>query len=123
MSATKYADYTVRIGDDLERDVYYEYDHPTPLRVHYRAYRIPSRKEFVIRNFTGATEQDRAEAERDVPRIPKMFEWVEHHTDIRRRKSKSGYWFWAWFFGTPSEDPLIQLELEMMIDLDSEVSA
>lgn len=117
----KYADYSVHVGADYPKDVYYEYDHPTPLRLHYGVIRVPSRKEFIVRNFRDATARDRTETERELPKIPITFAAVERR--IPRQRMKNGRWFWAWAFGTPAEDPLVQLELEMMIDLGSDVSA
>lgn len=116
----KYRDYTVRIGADYPKDVFYEYDHPTPLRVHYGVIRVPSKKEFIVRNFHDATARDRAEVERELPEIP--YTWAAVERRIPKQRAKSGVWFWAWAFGTPTDDPFVQLELEMMIDLSQGVS-
>lgn len=107
-------DYTVEIGADKPHQIRYEFDHPNPLRIHYRVYRIPSRKVFLVCNFVGSTGRDRAEVDLHLPQIPAMFASIADRA--RRIRARDGHWFWTWPFGTPVEDPLVQLELEMMID-------
>lgn len=117
----KYANYTVRIGEDLQRHVTYEESAAGRLmRVHHRISRVPSRQEFVLRHFADATVEDRFDAESRIARIPVTFFNWEQAGVVYRKKAAAGYWFFYARAGRPVNDPLVQLELEMMIDLDAE---
>lgn len=115
----KYANYTIRVGeDDLNQRVSYrEAAAGGLLRVHYRVSRVPSRQEFVLRHCVDATAADRAQAVDRLDRLPSAFANWEKADVVWRRKARiGGYWFFYAFAGTPVDDPLVQLELEMLID-------
>lgn len=122
---SKYADYTVEVDvvDSTSR-IWYEDRGPDVLKVHYRVFRIPSRRAFVIRHFAAATATDRGEAEAMAPRIPRLFEaWEGAGRATKRRHPTKGHYYWSVAAGTFIDDPLVQLELEMMIDRGAEVDA
>lgn len=119
----KYANYTVKV-DDVESVTapWYEERGSQMLKVHYRVYRIPSKKKLILRHFAGSTAEDRAEAEAVLPRLQRAFEIWENQAKARRRKhSTAGYIYFAIPAGHLVDDPLVQLELEMMLDNDQTV--
>ncbi len=121
---TKYDDYTVRVEADLPRDCYYdaaEIDSAITIKISYKVYRIPSRKEFVVRFFRNATDDDRSRLQPD--KTPRCWRAWERQASIARRRHREGHWFWSVAVGHRVDDPLVQLELEMMIDLDSRLEA
>jgi hypothetical protein len=123
----KYHGWTVRVGEDwpCSPEVAEDLLGRGLMRIHCRASRTPSKREFVIRSFSGATEEDRAKQLKLMSRIHRTFEQAEATPGIVQRVlNRAGrYWIYVIWPGSPIEDPLIQLELEMMIDLHSEVSA
>ena len=116
----KYANYTVEISDERSHlDVWHEPRDANVLRVHYRVFRIPSQKKFVIKHLANATDADRAEVERVSSKIPRMFSnWEDLDVIKRGRSTKAHYYFWWLSAGTILEDPLVQLEREMRLDND-----
>lgn len=122
--SSKYHGYTVRIGDDYPRTPYVDEDilGRGLMRVHCRVSRTPSKREFVVRSFSGSTDAERAGAAKLVHRVHRMFERAEASGGVSRVLNREGR-FWVYYIlpGSPIEDPLIQLELEMMIDLGSGV--
>ncbi|MFJ2541875.1 hypothetical protein [Microbacterium sp. NPDC087589] len=121
-SSAPYADYTVRVGDVLPVDVYYDEGLAgEPLRVHHRVSRTPSRREFVIRPLRGATAADRAELAHELRDIRRVFRRCELARATNRVWNRAGrFWLFTIYLGTRIEDPLVQLELEMMIDIEYE---
>lgn len=113
-----YAGYTVRIGDEFPRDVFYtDSTAGTLMRAHFRVSRVPSRQEFVVRPLRGATAADLAEMTAKIASIRQTFRSAELKGVARRLWKREGqYWFFYVYMGTPCDDPLVQLELEMMID-------
>ncbi|RKN68505.1 hypothetical protein D7252_13540 [Microbacterium sp. CGR2] len=118
-----YADYSLRIGDDFPLDVYYTENADGDLmRVHYRVSRTPSRKEFVVRPLRGSTDVDRANMMNSFERALQSFRRFEAHGLVNRKWNRAGrFWIYYAHLGTRVTDPLTQLELEMMIDLISEL--
>ncbi|MFS6529718.1 hypothetical protein V8Z69_07570 [Microbacterium aurugineum] len=116
----KYSNYTVEVSDERSHlDVWYEDRGPKVLRVHYRVFRIPSKKKFVIKHLANATAADCAEVERLIPSIPRMFaNWEDGGPVKKARNRDAGYYFWWVSAGSYVDDPIVQLELEMMIDND-----
>lgn len=116
IAETKYQDYTCRIGEDLPGKMFFEEVNGQLVRFYCQFYRVPSRKEFVLRFYAGADVEDRRRGERMLRRMP---EWTEFPTETWfKRRHSAGYYFWKLVIGRPVENPLVQLELEMMIDLD-----
>lgn len=114
--------WTVKVGPDAPVDVYYDEAQRTGelLRVHFRLSRSPSRREYILRHLAGSTDADRAEAMKVFPRLYEVFDRCEAVGLAQRWKDrKDGTWYFTMRMGTPVDDPLIQLELEMMIDLTS----
>lgn len=119
----KYTNYTVEV-DDVESTTapWYEQRGSQMLKVHYRVYRIPSKKKLILRHFAGATPEDRAEAQAILPRLQRAFEiWENQQKGRRRKHPTAGYIYFAIPAGHLIDDPLVQLELEMMIDNDQTV--
>lgn len=120
----KYADYTFRVEETPSvSKVWYEDRGPNVLRVHYQVFRTPSRREFLLRHFVDATASDRAEAQAMIPKIPRLWErWERDGRARKRRHTTKGYYYWTAPLGTFADDPLVQMELEMMIDLSEGVT-
>ncbi|KTR78002.1 hypothetical protein NS234_04865 [Microbacterium oxydans] len=119
----KYQGYSFRTGDDIDRAPWYEDRGPDVLKIHCRVFRIPSKREFVIRHFSSSTAHERADGQRILTLLPRLFEHWEGDGRARRKKSKDGSWFWTAPIGIFLNDPLEHLQLEHSIDLSSEVSA
>lgn len=120
----KYANYSVEV-DDVESATapWYEDRGTQMLKVHYRVFRIPSKKKLILRHFAGSTSEDRAEAQSILPKLQRAFEIWENEAKARRRKhSTGGYIYFTIPAGHLVEDPLVQLELEMMLDNNATVS-
>lgn len=118
-----FAGYTVEIdSEDSKTSVLYR---PTSdgrlARFTYRAFRIPSQRRFVIRHFHDATAADRAETEEFAPLIGALYN--RNRNVVTRYRRNDGTYGFVLIGGTFVDDPLVQLELEMMIDLSSGVSA
>jgi len=117
----KYGDYSIVLGDeDYPRDCYYRENHrgDALLRVHYRVTRLPSKKEITLRHLRDATPADRERAEAEWGKLRQSFAGWEHIGAVRRGKYAQNprCAIFVAMCGTPVEDPLVQLELEMMID-------
>lgn len=117
----KYRDYDVVVGEDFPRDCHYRDDALDRglLRVHYRVTRLPSQKLITLRHLRDASPTERAAAERKLPHLSDTFALWEARTNAVRRGRYAQNTRCAIFVvmcGTPVEDPLVQLELEMMID-------
>lgn len=124
VTAGKYAGYSVEVSDrDVSHDIWYEERGVQVLRVHYRLYRIPRSRKFLIKHFASATAEDRSNAEAGLQRVPRFFEIHESlGRASKRRHADEGYYYWTFCAGTLLDDPAVQLELEMMIDGDETVS-
>lgn len=121
---SKYAGYSVRIAQtDSRAHVKYLDDAATGelLRVHYVVCRVPSRREFVIRHYHDATPEDRARIVRP-ENVARVFEYWESIGAAHKRRASKGYYWWGAAGGHLVDDPMVQLELEMMIDRGSGVS-
>ncbi|WP_394279835.1 hypothetical protein [Microbacterium sp.] len=128
-ASTRYSDYTATIGSDYTSDCYYEEyvnDPSLTIRVFYTVTRIPSRKEFVIRFLRNATPDDRTLiTKRLLPRVAHFFSKWEGTMPggiARARVPGATAWQYRITMGKAVNDPLVQLELEMMIDLTREAS-
>lgn|GEM_PF-3035495 len=120
----KYASYTLIVDEKPSANkVRYEDRGPDVLRVHFQIYRIPSLREFKLMHFVDATESDRARAEAMIPKIPGLFELWERDGIATKQRHSKGYYYWSLAVGSFVDDPFLQLELEMMIDLNSEMTA
>lgn len=122
----KFYGWTIREGADLSIAPYMDQDVLGRgfLRVHYRVTRTPSKREFVLRHLTGSTIDERARARRVMANVANWFARAEARGAACQHLNRAGrFWIYSVYAGTPLNDPLIQLELEMMIDLHSEVSA
>lgn len=97
------------------------------LRVHYRVSRLSGRDEaYVFRHFCDANAHDRRLAEQDVAKmqnLDRMFDLYREHGCLFRKRWESDRRRWVEYvlLGTPVDDPLVQLELETMIDRSREV--
>lgn len=119
----KYANYEHKVGNDIDRDGWYEHrDGGSVLKVHYRAYRLPSENAFYIRHYRWSSDTERAEAERVLRILPRIWPLWESDGRARKRRHPDGYYYWTAPCGTLLDDPLIQLELEMMLDNNAPVA-
>lgn len=123
--------HTIEVGEDLDRPVYYDENQRSThlLRIHFRLARVTSRPGvFVIRHFRDASDADRRSAIMRVSRMgtpeATFARWKALGVDVVRVRWAADRRSWMEFvpMGDPVEDPLIQLELEMMIDLGSGVT-
>ncbi len=113
----KYGHYSLVVNTDHGR-VLVEQDEDTGrwVRYHCRIFRVPSRREFALRHCVDATEHDRRQAEKALMSMPSGG-WARFGDRwLRRRSSHGNYYVWSVFVGRYIDDPLVQLELEMMID-------
>lgn len=111
--------WTVKVGADAPVEVYYDESQTTGelLRVHARISRSPSRREYILRHLRGATDADRADAMKLFPRLYEHFDrWEAAGLTQRWMDRRDRTWYFTARIGMFVEDPLIQLELEMMID-------
>lgn len=96
------------------------------LRIHYRIERVTGRAGYVLRHFAAASEEDRARALADAGELNLDYGfrlWLANGAVTRVRWSEDRRrWLEFVDMGTRVEDPLVQLELEMMIDLQSGVT-
>ena len=115
--------WSVRVGSDLREEVYYDSNasRTALLRVHFRIARIPSRRRYQLQHLHGSTDADRAEALSYLPDLPATFDRLATAGHSQSFLPSDGVFWEGIWLGTPVEDPLIQLELEMMIDLSSGV--
>lgn len=123
---TRYDDYTVEIGPTNSTSTFTEPDAGDVRRVYYWVFRVPSQKRFIVRPFHDASAGDMADLTCKLKsgRIPSGWRGAEYKGKghRRRRRADGTYEFYA-AFGRILDDPLMQLELEMMIDLGSDVTA
>lgn len=120
-----YEEYTVQLCEATQfTDPWHEPRHAQVLRVYYRVYRIPSLKLFRVRPFPGATDEDFAHLESMIStnRIARFFRGAElGEAAVRRLRRPDGTYAFRACFGRMLDDPLAQLELEQMIDLETGV--
>lgn len=117
------------VSADLDEPIYFEgaVDDGGLLRVHYRIERVTGRPSaYVVRHFAEASEDDRARALDDVGSLDldRGFRYWSAHDVVRRERwaEDRRRWVECVDMGTRVEDPLVQLELEMIIDLQSGVT-
>ncbi|MDR6141407.1 hypothetical protein QE375_000961 [Microbacterium foliorum] len=123
-SNAPYADYTIRIGDEYPLDVHYAENiwDDLLIKVQCRVSRTPSKKEFVVRALRGATDADRADIARRLPRIREVFDRCERECVTRQVWNHAGqFGFSVIYLGTRIDAPFSDLELHQMIDLEAEL--
>lgn len=118
MTRATYSGYEVTIGRDIPNDGWYENRGPDVLKVHFRLYRVPSQKRFVLRNYETSNAAERAEAERILTQAHRLFPQWEAEGRARRRRHSSGRYYWTAACGSFLDDPLQRLEREEQIDID-----
>ena len=118
----KYADYTTEIVADSDYPCFIEVQAGMVVRFSGMYSRIPSRKVFRLRMKYDATEKERAIAKRVLELMP-AGEWARI-PDLweKRRYGSDGRWCFSQTRGSFVDDPLVQLELEMMIDDAADVT-
>lgn len=122
-STGKYAGYTVEVGEDIfSQQIWFEERPPfSVLRVHYVVTRTPSEKTFRVRHLSGSTEADRQKIEAQLADIPRLFDVFERGGATTRKRRDDGKHYVYTYAGTLVDDPLANLELEMMVDGSSSV--
>ncbi len=113
-----YADYTIQRKDG-GKVVYSEsalYPELT-VRCFYRIVRIPSTKTLIVYTFIDANDQEREWVENALERgnIGRIFRQWENAGFTHRRRRKDGTYQFSATGGGALDDPLIDLELEMML--------
>lgn len=122
MRRGKYADYSVVVRQDSVVSVKYtDGANGGIVRAIYDVARIPSRRQFVISMRADATDADRRHLAATLPGIASLASRAEsvHPEHVAKRKiAVDGGRIFAFVFtaGLRVDDPLVQLELEMMID-------
>lgn len=117
----KYADYTTTVRDDWGSCLIEPFEATGEMvKYHYRIYRVPSKKLFVLKHCVDATDADRAAALRMLATMPRggWDRWA--HYAEKRRNPATGTFAWHVLLGTFLDDPLLRLEVEqLMLDLDN----
>lgn len=119
--ASRYADYAVKIVESSERSFIIDGSSPhgttNPMRAMYRIERIPSRKRFVVVLFADIDDKHRRQAEQVAARLASGY-WAEFPARFwfRRKYLNTGRLYFRLHCGSAVEDPLIDLELQMMLD-------
>lgn len=116
----KYADYTVEVRPAQNNRVRVAVIDGEVIRLNCRAHRVPALKKFIVYAYIGADAEDISFAERWARALPRGA-WAQFPDLWFRRKSNKGKWYWSQEVGRVAPDPLVQLELEQIIDMDSEV--
>jgi hypothetical protein len=111
------------LKDDLSRRVQYleNVTQSSLLRVHYRLARVTARPgEYTLRHRADATPVDRARAVTAAQNtdLDRFFAILRDSGDLHRRRWSEDRRSWVEYIhmGTTVDDPMVQLELEMMID-------
>jgi hypothetical protein len=117
----KYADYDVEIREARKSKVRVVVDGDVVMRVHTVVQRIPSEKKFVVLHLIGRTEKERVFGEHYGALLTRGH-WARYGHWFKRRRVNRSYLF-EQLVGLTAADPLVQLELEMLIDATSEVRA
>lgn len=121
----------IEVGEDLEQTVYYDENQRGTmlLRMHFRLARVTSRPGvFVVSHFRDATAADRRSATERVSGMGSpeqtFARWKARGVDVDRVRYSADRRSWMEYvpMGDPVDDPMLQLELEMMIDLHSRVT-
>lgn len=120
----KYADYTVQYRDAKANSAHPGVDeNGDVIRWLFQIHRVPSEKVFVVFIYQGATTAEVEQIERDCAALPNG-EWSRFPDRWHRSNYRSSSRvFYRQTRGFRAPDPLAQLELEMMIDATSEVTA
>ena len=123
---TAYTDYTVVMKDDAGA-VFYSpcvQDESLTLRCVYSICRVPSTKEIIVRCKRGITDQERVAVSKLVDRgivRSTLYEAERLGATFRKRREDGTYKIYG-HFGKALSDPLIDLELQMIIDAGSSVT-
>lgn len=115
-----YDDYSIEISPKVAPiGVWTEPRGVDVLRVHYRVFRIPSEKRFVVHRFRDANAEDDAYLESSIARGVIAASWrggEKSGAGYRRIRRSNGTYSFRGHFGRLLDDPMMQLELEMMLD-------
>ncbi|WP_416394194.1 MULTISPECIES: hypothetical protein [unclassified Curtobacterium] len=120
----KYADHGVRFRDAKANSARVGVDeNGDVIRWLFQIHRVPSEKLFIVFIYQGATAAEVEQIERDCAALPNG-EWARFPERWwRSHYRSSSRVFYRQTRGLRASDPLAQLELEMMIDATSEVTA
>lgn len=115
MRQKTFPDYTVRLEPGVDRYTIERDADGVPFKVFYQVQRWPGRREFVLVVRDGLTAKELAQVEQED--APMMLDGLFQNRAWKtfRRQGKTVH---ALTVGYPVEDPLIALELEMMLDLE-----
>ncbi|KTS09908.1 hypothetical protein [Microbacterium testaceum] len=117
-----YTGYTVKV-DTRESTTSVHYDTATNgalARFSYRLFRIPSERLLVVRYFHDATSDDRQHAERRMHVQGALF--YQNRAEAQCRRRPNGTYVFRIIGGRIVDDPLVQLELETIIDCSQAAS-
>lgn len=118
----KYSGYDVEIREARRSKVRVFVDSEgIVMRVHTVVKRIPSEKKFVVLHLIGRTDDERVFGERYGDALTRGH-WARYGKWLKRRRPEGTYYF-EQMVGVPAPDPFMQLELELMIDATTEVTA
>ncbi|MEV7768307.1 hypothetical protein [Microbacterium sp. NPDC086615] len=96
------------------------------IRVHYRIARLSGETGYTLAHFSNATDADRKRAVENAAHygdLDHLFERLDAEGALFRRRFPGDRRRWLTYgmFGNSIDDPLVQLELEMMIDAGQKV--
>lgn len=116
-----YADYATTVRDDWGSCLIEPHEATGQMvKYHYRIFRVPSQRLFVLKHCADATDADRAAALRMLATMPRggWGKWARYAEE--GRNPNTGVQYWRVLLGTFLEDPLLRLEIvQLMQDLDS----
>lgn len=117
----KYADYTTTVRDDWGSCCIEPFEATGEMvKYHYRIFRVPAQKLFVLKHCADATDADRAAALRMLATMPSggWERWAPYADE--GRNPSTGTRYWRVLLGTFLDDPLLRLELaQLSLDLDN----
>lgn len=118
----KYSDYDVEIKDAARATAHPEVADGVVIRMLCLIRRWPRSRKFQVIVYRGVSPRERALVERWAAGLP-LGGWAQFPDLWFRHRNASGRVYFSQAQGLRVDDPLVQLELELMIDTTSEVTA
>lgn len=119
----QYADHTIELRESTQNTAHATVSGDHVVRWTYQVHRIPSERLFVVWVYQGATPKEVESIIRTAEALPRG-EWARFPDHwFPGQYTRSGRKYHKQTRGLVADDPFAQLELEMLIDAESEVHA